>query len=68
MTTTTCLRRFRTQAGFEREVRRRRYDWLVVGRGRPPKPSVNEERWAQAAGFRVEAQSDRLTLLRKTPG
>lgn len=61
-------RRFRTREGFTRRVDQQRYEWLVVGRGRPPKPSVNEERWARAAGFRVVARSPRLTLLRRAPG
>lgn len=60
------LRRFRTGAGFSRELARGRYNWLVVGRGRPPKPLVDEERWAVAAGFRVVTRSERLTLFRKT--
>jgi len=58
-------RRYRSRAGFERALEQGGYDYLIVGRGRPPKPSVNEERWARSAGFRPVARSERLTLLRR---
>ena len=58
------LRQYRSQAAFARALGREKPDYLVVGRGRPPVARVDEEGWAEAAGFRAVAHSDRLTLLR----
>lgn len=59
------LRRYRSRSAFAAAVDRAGYDFIVVGRGRPPKPSVNEERWAVAAGYRPVARSERLSLFRR---
>lgn len=61
------LRRYKREGPFVHALRRGRYDYLIVGRGRPPRPAVREQRWAEAAGYRLEAASDRLALYR-APG
>lgn len=58
------LRRYTTRDDFVAALRRERYDYLVVGRGRPPKPIVPEERWALSAGWSAVVRSDRLALYR----
>lgn len=57
-------RRYPGQAEFTGALDEGDYDYLVIGRGRPPKPFVKEERWAQAAGFERVVASDRLALYR----
>jgi hypothetical protein len=59
------LRRYEDRDGFVGAVRRAGYDYLVVGRGRPPQPEVDEERWARDAGYERVGESDRLTLWRR---
>jgi hypothetical protein len=57
------LRRYGRREEFVAALRRERYDLLLVGRGRPPSPANDEERWARAAGYVRVAESERLALL-----
>jgi len=57
------LRRYATQASFERALRRGRYDVIVVGRGFYPPQPTREQRWAIEAGWRTIALSPRLRVL-----
>jgi hypothetical protein len=61
------LRRYGTRDGFVAALAREDYDYLVVGRGRPPRPLAREERWARSAGWGLVARSDRLALYRPAP-
>ncbi len=61
-------RRYRTRAGFQAALRRGRYDLILIGRGRPPAPTVASERWAQQAGYRVLARGRAITLMGKERG
>jgi Dolichyl-phosphate-mannose-protein mannosyltransferase len=58
------LRRFGDRASFVASLREGAYDYLFVGHGIVPEPSLREERWAKAAGFDEVVRSERLTLLR----
>jgi hypothetical protein len=58
------LRRYRSPDEFAAALRRGSYDYLIVGRGRPPQDTIREERWALAAGFEPVARSPQLSLLR----
>jgi hypothetical protein len=58
------LRRYGSRTAFLDALRKRRYDYVVVGRGIPPKPRVKQERWAWAAGYRPVVTSERLALYR----
>jgi hypothetical protein len=58
------LRRPRDPREFAADLRRGRYDLLVVGRGGPPPRQLREERWALDQGFVEVGQSERFTLLR----
>lgn len=58
------LRRPRDPREFAADLRKGRYDLLVVGRGGPPARQLREERWALGQGFVQVAQSERFTLLR----
>jgi hypothetical protein len=58
------LRRYTDRDDFIAALRRRRYDLLVVGRGRPGVPEGPEQDWAFAAGFERVALSDQLALFR----
>jgi hypothetical protein len=57
------LRRYIRRERFVGELRRERYDLLLVGRGVPPRPGRRDERWALAAGYVPVAESERLALL-----
>ncbi|HEX8066662.1 MAG TPA: phospholipid carrier-dependent glycosyltransferase [Thermoleophilaceae bacterium] len=67
------LREHRSRAGWAADVRRRRIDLLLVGRGgysrECPVPGQlsDDDRWAREEGFPVLARSDRLTLYRVRP-
>ena len=61
------LRRYSSRDRFVAALTAGGYDYLFVGRGRPPQPVVSEERWARAAGYEQVARSPRLTLFR-APG
>jgi dolichyl-phosphate-mannose-protein mannosyltransferase len=58
------LQQYGSEQQFLAALRRGRYDLLVVGRGASPPQRAPEESWAIAAGYRLLAQSPRLTLLR----
>lgn len=58
------LREYTTRGQFAAAVRRGRYDLLLVGRGRPPRPRTRTERWVAAEGYRPLARSRRLALYR----
>jgi hypothetical protein len=53
-----------TGADFIEAVRRGGYDWLMIGRGRPPAPTTAETRWAPRAGYTLVARTERLALYR----
>jgi hypothetical protein len=53
------------QAGFRADLRRGRYDLLIVGRGSPPDGPVPEEGWARDEGYMDVVASNRLALLRR---
>jgi hypothetical protein len=57
------LRQYGRREEFVAALRRERYDLLLVGRGRPPSPANDEERWARDAGYVRVAESERLALL-----
>jgi hypothetical protein len=59
------LRRYIRQADFLQALDGGRYDLLIVGRGQPPQPSAQEERWAQGAGWAPVASSRFMVLLRR---
>ena len=63
------LREYETRRAFLGAVKRGRYDLLVVGRGTLaygpcplPGRETDEDRWAREAGFRLVAQTHRLSL------
>lgn len=58
------LRRYESRTAFIDALRKRRYDYVVVGRGIPPKRQAKEARWAAAAGYGLVVASERLTLYR----
>ncbi|MGI8513004.1 MAG: hypothetical protein ACR2NH_10320, partial [Solirubrobacteraceae bacterium] len=58
---------YSTEAEFLAAVRRDDYDLLLVGRGLDPKPNRRSERWVQATGFRLVAESRRLALYARPP-
>jgi hypothetical protein len=63
----SILRRYRSSAAFGRAVRKGDFDYLVVGRGRDPlAPGAREERYAEAAGYRLVEQSDFLSLYKRS--
>jgi hypothetical protein len=49
---------------FDRQLRERRYDAVVVGRGVPPRPGGEEPfaGWVRAAGYREQARAPHLVL------
>ena len=53
---------YRDRDGFLGALQADGFDYLVVGRGRPPEPFAREERWARSAGWTAIARSDRLAL------
>jgi hypothetical protein len=55
---------YRGEAAFGEDVRRGRYDWLIVGRGAPPTSTTPAMSWAAASGYRLVAQTQRLALYR----
>ena len=61
------LRQYGGRRAFVAALRRGRYDLLLIGRGAPPAPTVREERWARAAGFRQVAAGPRFTLYARAP-
>jgi hypothetical protein len=62
------LRAYTSREEFTRALEERGIELLVVGRGRPPRERVAEERWATAIGFRPVARSASLSLyLRASP-
>ena len=54
--------RYPDRDAFVSALERDGFDYLVVGRGRPPKPVVREERWARSAGWTPVTRSARLAL------
>lgn len=62
MRTDELLREYETQRQFVAALDRGDYDLLVIGRGRPPEPQVEEELWARSAGYEQVAESERLAL------
>jgi hypothetical protein len=62
------LRAYSSREDFTEALEQRGIELLVVGRGRPPRPRVAEERWATAIGFEPVARSASLSLyLRASP-
>jgi hypothetical protein len=55
---------YRSQAAFTADLRKGRYDWLMVGRGIPPAGDPPAMSWAATAGYRLAAQTPRLALYR----
>jgi hypothetical protein len=55
----------RDPARFAADLRRGRYEWLMVGRGRRGGAVTPAMRWAPAAGYAQVARSDRLALYRR---
>ena len=62
------LRAYPDSEQFGAAVAEGEYDYLFIGRGRPPQPVVEEERWARAAGYEPVVRSDRLSLFRAPGG
>jgi hypothetical protein len=58
------LRRYRSVREFSAALAAGRYDYLIVGRGRPGVRAITEDAWARAAGYVPVVQSERLALLR----
>lgn len=56
------LRQYRRRSAFVAAVLRGDYDLLLIGRGVIPKPRAPEERWAEAAGYRLLTGGRRLAL------
>lgn len=56
------LRAYDTKEQWLAAIRRRGYDLLVIGRGRPVQAETVEERWARSIGFREVVRSDRFAL------
>jgi Dolichyl-phosphate-mannose-protein mannosyltransferase len=59
------LRAYERREEFAAALDERGIEVLVVGRGRPPRARVREERWAMATGFAPVARSDTLSLYRR---
>ncbi|MEA2347959.1 MAG: hypothetical protein QOG62_1746 [Thermoleophilaceae bacterium] len=57
------LRRYSTRDAFVAALNRGDFDYVVAGNGRVPGVTEPEAAWARSDGFRVVAQSPRLTLL-----
>lgn len=58
------LQQYPTEKAFQAALRRGRYDVLVIGLGYAnPQPTVPDETWAEAAGYRLLVRSPRLALL-----
>ncbi len=54
--------RYGARDEFLRALEEQRLDYLLVGRGRPELPAVEEGEWARSAGWRLIESSDRLEL------
>ena len=59
------LQDYKSAGGFRRAVREERYDFIMIQRGSPPKPAVEQQAWLRGTGYRPVGRSRALTLYKR---